>query len=239
VPLPWGPVTGPARDLFLGSYAAVRPLLGAPEAAARWHEPSALSGLSVGGLAGHLVRAGQSVLGYLEDDPPEAAPIDAPDYYASVLAAMDAAAHDAVIERGEAAARAGPIRLLETYDETLARLRRALGREPPDRLVKVFGGLVMRLDDYLATRMVEALVHADDLAVSLGVPPPSPPPGARRAAIDHLVEVALRGRGERAVLVALTRRERDEADALRVFAAVPGEGHRTTGDGSEPGHATR
>jgi uncharacterized protein (TIGR03083 family) len=229
----------PARRIFLGAFASVRPLLAAPEAAARWAEPSALPGLTVGGLAAHLVRSGQNVVRYLSGAPPDRPPIDAPAYYATVLEGMDAADHADVVERGEEGARAGPGALLEAYDDALALARDALDREPEDRLVAVFGGLVMRLDDYLATRTVEALVHADDLAVSIEAEPPSPPPGSRRAAIEHLVEVALRRHGERAVLVALTRRERDAADALRIFDAIPQERQPETGEGSEPGHATR
>ncbi|MDQ3879299.1 MAG: hypothetical protein M3290_13275, partial [Actinomycetota bacterium] len=61
------------------------------------------------------------------------------------------------------------------------------------------------------------LVHTDDLAVSIGVPTPEPRPEAADAAIANLVSVARRRHGDTAVLRALTRRERDEGNALRVI----------------------
>ena len=51
----------------------------------------------------------------------------------------------------------------------LAELAERLAIEPADRLVAVYAGKVMRLDDYLWTRLVEQVVHLDDLARSLGV----------------------------------------------------------------------
>ena len=76
---------------------------------------------------------------------------------------------------------------------------------------------MLRYDDYLPSRICELLIHTDDLAVSLGVDPPSPPQEALDVAIGHLVDVARRTHGDRAVLIALSRRERDSVNALRVF----------------------
>lgn len=92
-----------------------------------------------------------------------------------------------------------------------------LAVESPARLVRVFGGLVMRLDDYLQTRIVEALVHTEDLALSVGIAPPNPPGDALEIAVDHLLDVTRRRHGPAAILRALTRRELDDVAALRVF----------------------
>jgi hypothetical protein len=206
------------REAFLDAYAGTRALLAAPQLAARWDDPSALELFSVKGLAGHLVRAGQAVLAYLAEPlPADAVAVDAPDYYAIVLASMDDAAHAAVRERGEANAADGLGALAAGRDKAEATLRDVLPAEPEDRLAKVFGDLVLLLDDYLVTRIVEILVHADDLAVSIGIDPPPMPRAAADLAIAHLVDVARVRHGNRAVLVALSRRERDAAQALRVF----------------------
>jgi len=45
-------------------------------------------------------------------------------------------------------------------------------------LLTVAGDSVMRLDDYLATRIVELTVHVDDLAVSVSLDSPVLPPAA-------------------------------------------------------------
>jgi hypothetical protein len=81
----------------------------------------------------------------------------------------------------------------------------------------VFQDLVIRLDDYLATRLVELCVHTDDLAASLELPAPQLPEPATAAAICTLVDVARIRHGDAAVLRALARRERDAVSALRVL----------------------
>ena len=75
----------------------------------------------------------------------------------------------------------------------------------------------MLLDDYLITRLLEVVVHTDDLAVSLGIEPPDFPRPATAAVIDCLLEVARRRHGDIAVVRAFTRRERDRPEALRVL----------------------
>jgi hypothetical protein len=75
----------------------------------------------------------------------------------------------------------------------------------------------MTLDEYLRTRVVELVVHADDLAASVGVEPVPPQPATTAVAIDVLVGVARIRHGDMAVLRALARRERDTVRALRVL----------------------
>jgi hypothetical protein len=60
-------------------------------------------------------------------------------------------------------------------------------------------------------------VHTEDLALSVGIEPPPPPDDALDIAIRHLVNVARARHGSVAVLRALTRRERDDVDAMRIF----------------------
>jgi hypothetical protein len=78
------------------------------------------------------------------------------------------------------------------------------------------GGGTMNLDDYLQTRLVEIVVHDDDLAMSVGLPT-NIPAEAISLAVDHLFAVARLQHGDLAVLRAFARRERDESQALRVF----------------------
>jgi hypothetical protein len=75
----------------------------------------------------------------------------------------------------------------------------------------------MRLDEFLATRVVEVMVHADEIAASVALPSPSFPSESGDAVIARLVGVCRRRRGDTAVIRAFTRRERDAVDALRVF----------------------
>ncbi|MGW0855449.1 hypothetical protein [Streptomyces sp. NPDC002690] len=77
-------------------------------------------------------------------------------------------------------------------------------------------GEEMLLDGYLRTRCVELAVHLEDLALSVDAP--HRVPGAALAiAVDVLVAAARDRHGDQAVLHALARRERDDAEALRVL----------------------
>jgi len=204
---------------MLDSLDRTRPLLASTALKAQWDEPSGLALLSVAGLAGHLVRAATSVEGYLEADEPDAAAIGPDEYYLTLQLSSDPddATNRGIRQRGLAAAAEGVEALLGTFEHSASRLRRRFDEEAPDRLVTVAGGLVLTLDAYLVTRLVELLVHADDLAQSIHVDTPAYSPEAHAVVRCCLVGVALGRSGELGVLRALTRRERDPEDALRVF----------------------
>jgi hypothetical protein len=103
------------------------------------------------------------------------------------------------------------------HGSEIEHLKLRLAGEPEDRRIRVFKDLVLLLDDYLVTRIIELTVHTDDLAVSVGLPTPEFPASATALAIEALVDVAIPRNGDLAVLRALTRRERDEVEALRVL----------------------
>lgn len=204
------------RSAYFHSYSALRSLALSPELSARWDQESCLEAMTVRSLAGHLIaRTGGAVLDYLDAElPDDAQPIEAAEYYVTVLDGLD---DDQVRVRGEEAAPDGAGGLLKRYEGIVADLPGRLEDEPAERLVKVFGGLVMRLDDYLETRICEILIHADDLAVSLHMEPPEFPQAAWDLAFDHMLSVARLTHGDSAVLMAFSRRERDTAEALRIF----------------------
>jgi Mycothiol maleylpyruvate isomerase N-terminal domain len=223
-PPPTGDVPPPGvRATFLATAGVAASALALREVARCWREPSALRLLSVRGLAGHLLRGAASVEVYLDrPEPTGAAPISAAAYYTQVSSAVteqDLAgpAHTAVRQRGEEQAAAGPEAVATEATALVDRLRRRLAAEPPERLVSVYGDLVLRLDDYLVTRLVELVLHVEDLCVSVDAPAPAVPAAATSAAIATLVEVARLRHGDAAVLRAMARRERDAAEALRVL----------------------
>jgi len=206
------------RRVFLQTIAATRPVIASLGVARRWDEPSALREFSVRGLAGHLVRAVLTVDSYLErPEPGDEAPISAATYYANLDPDISSPRNVAIRQRGEELADGGPERLITEFDQVVCRLEERLRHEPDDRLVTVAGDDTMRLNDYLATRIVELAVHVDDLALSVGLAPPALPAGALEITIDTLVDIARYRHGNLAVLRALSRHERDTANALRVF----------------------
>ena len=189
----------------------------------RFDAPSALAELSVRGLAGHLLRAMTTVETYLEapapPDPPEAGLLSAAGYYAAVLTPDRDLGSDfnrAIRQRAMESAPDRADDFVLEWADTAARLSSRLDQEPDERLVQVYGGHVLTLDDYLVTRLVELVVHADDLAISLAEAPPELP-GAAAVVIATLVAVARLRHGDTAVVRALTRRERDTVGALQVI----------------------
>jgi hypothetical protein len=207
------------RPLFLATSCVARDLIAGSAIAAGWDGPSALERWSVAGLAGHLARATGSVIAYLDRPQPAAEPISPAAYYSAATESsdLDSELHTAIRERGDAEAAEGHAALVSKLSDQIVTLSARLTDEPDDRVVQVFKDLVVTLNDYLRTRIVELTVHIDDLAASVGVPTPELPPGARTAAIETLVAVGAYRHGELAVLRALTRRERDEVHALRVL----------------------
>lgn len=212
-------MTSPVRAAFLDAGRVAADLLASREVESAWERESALPEFSVRGLAGHLLRATGSVNAYLDRPKPEAAPVSAAEYYVQAVEEPDihSDVHRAIRQRGEEEAADGYDAVRDRSYELLETLRKRLGAEPPDRKVRAYKDLVLRIDDYLVTRLIELSVHVDDLAVSVGVPPPDLPPDALRLSIDTLVEVARSKHGDLAVLRALTRRERDQVKALRVL----------------------
>lgn len=208
------------RAVFLAAVDAAGSLYHLPALADRWAAESALPHFAVSGLAGHLLRAVTSVEAYLDrPEPPAGGAITPAAYYATATAEQDVGAeiHRMIRARGEEAAAAGPGGLAEAWAAARVRLSARLAEEPAVRHVRVYGDMVLSLDDYLLTRLVELCVHADDLALSLGVDPPEFPAEATRRAIATLVDVGRFRHGDAAVVRALARRERDAAAALRVL----------------------
>jgi hypothetical protein len=210
------------RAAFLATARLAADTAARPEVGAAWDGPSALAEFTVRGLAGHLTRGTAAVVDYL--DAPEPGPgthvIDPAAYYRIVSefgADLADDVHAGIRRRGEDAAAVGHAALVEAFNGQIAILTERLVDEPPTRLVSVFGGAVLHLDDYLVTRVIELTVHLDDLCMSVGIDTPDFPPDAAAVAAHTLVDTARLRHGDAAVLRALTRRERAEADVLHVL----------------------
>ena len=192
-----------------------------PEVLEAWDAPSVLPKLTVRGLTGHVARAGTLVEQYLDagfpDETREVA--DAAEYYAvaAVTADIDDAVNTGIRERGESVGAAGHATVVELLQAARVQLAARLAVEPPDTRIAVTAGMVLPLDEYLVTRIIELVAHTDDLALSAGIPTPEPDPVAATLAVHCLVSLARRRHGDLAVVRALTRRERDTVEALRAF----------------------
>jgi hypothetical protein len=206
-------------DTFIATARAAADLLARPEVKTAWDGPSALPQFTVRGLAGHLLRATGSVAAYLDRPEPDGEAVSAAGYYVQAVEEpdIDAEVHRAIRRRGEDEAAGGFEAVRDRSYELVDTLRERLATEPAGRKVRAYKDLVLSIDDYLVTRLIELTVHVDDLAVSVGVPPPELPREATSLAIEALVEAAKLKHGDLAVLRALARRERDDVGALRVL----------------------
>jgi uncharacterized protein (TIGR03083 family) len=201
------------RSTFLEAAATVPEVVEA--VAQAWARPSALDGWSVGGLAGHFARGLGTVVGYVGAAPPSGGTaVDAPGYFLH-FDMDDPTLSAAVLQRGIDAGETGPDAVAARARDDLALVTRAVGDSAADRQLAVFGGLVMGLDEYLRTRLVELVVHRDDLEVSVGGSLPAMPQAAVDEALAVLVAMAERKHGPLPVIRALARRER--ARSIAVF----------------------
>ncbi|MFF5494852.1 maleylpyruvate isomerase N-terminal domain-containing protein [Streptomyces aquilus] len=202
-------------DAYLDAADIAVELLDHPSVAERWKEPSALDEWSVGGLAGHLAWQVFFIPAVLDEPAPAQPVIGLDDYYARVRW-IDAALHDEANARirrgGEDAGAVGVRALADRAADTVRALRTRLPAEP-DRAVRlpVWGDYALSLDDFLTTRLMELVVHTDDLAFSVGIPTPELPGPAVEATVGLLTRLALRRHGQSAVLRALSRAERAPA----------------------------
>ncbi|SKC37579.1 maleylpyruvate isomerase N-terminal domain-containing protein [Okibacterium fritillariae] len=230
------------RVTYLEAAASAVDLIGDERVASRWHEESVLPGMTMGVLAAHLGRSLTQVEFLLDlevnsgvDSGPDSdggreagggpggtdiAVIDASTYFGTFegIADRESDVSRGVIRRGTESAEKGVLAVVAQCRETLDRLRSRLAMEPAERRLSVAHrpGEIISLDDYLRTRLVEFAVHTDDLSLSIGAAVTSPP-AALAAAVDVLVGAARVRHGDLAVLRALSRRERDESDALHVL----------------------
>lgn len=200
------------RGLYLDVAQAAADLLAAPQVAAAWEEPSALAKLSVRGLAGHLAAQVFFIPAVLADPVPVEPAISLNEYYeraAWIGTDLDTEFNQGIREGGEATATEGPDKLAARTAACVAELRESLPAAP-DRLVRrpTWGPYSVSLDTFVTSRMLELLVHSDDLAHSVGVPTPEFPAAAIETVVDVLTRIALRRHGQTAVLRALSRSER-------------------------------
>lgn len=206
------------RRTYLDTGEAVVELLSKPEVGEHWDEASVLAAFAVSGLAGHLARAIFQVDDYLDASVPGTPPIDAAVYFAELdsTADIDNSLNLSVRRRGDEEGAGGPVELAKRATDRLALVRQALMEAPAGRHIQVLGNRVLLLDEYLKTRLVEMVVHTEDLTLSIGAGV-GLPTDAITIATDTIVHSARIRHGDLAFLRGMTRRERDDVNATRVF----------------------
>lgn len=205
--------------VFLQAADAARQLLDIPDLAARWTDPSVLERMSVGDLTAHLARAVTNVPRYLTK---AAAPPyrDPAGYFLSLAPDLDTDLDSdlavAVRDRARTEAGSGLGAVRQSWNDAREQLASELTPAVLEYGIAVLGS-GMRVGDYLVTRMVELVVHSDDLAVSLGIETPDFDPAVTGPVIECLTEIAALRSSPLEVIRAMTRTERSLPETLRVF----------------------
>jgi hypothetical protein len=201
------------RSAFLDAAETAAALLREPALAGRWSSPSALPDFTTGGLARHLANQVTHTVDHLAAAAGRSA-IPVLEHFTGntwVTSGADSADNIDIRRRSEQAAVSTTAPdLADAVDAALTELRVAVPAQPPERIVDL-GEWGLTVDDFLLTRVIELVVHVDDLAVSLGRPTPPLPDTAAEATIRLLSRLAAWRHGSVPVIRALARQERAPA----------------------------
>lgn len=163
----------PEADAFAEECAATDDTLARVPAEA-WMRP-ALGSWNLAQLVTHLVRGVTRVTHYLSQPAGDTPDVDRVTYWGfDAEAEAPGVARRAVEEAAGVEPATLPQRFARGWTASLAAAR----DQGPDRLLPTFRG-TMRLDDYLATRVVEVVVHHLDVRSVTDLPPASTPAAAR------------------------------------------------------------
>ncbi|MCC3763277.1 maleylpyruvate isomerase N-terminal domain-containing protein [Glycomyces sp. TRM65418] len=203
------------RTCYIAAARTGLDLLAHEAVGASWDRPSALEGFTVGGLAAHLAQQVTSVAAALDADHTGKERIGLYEHYARaawVGADIDNDYNTGIRSGGERAAAAGYAAVLAEAAAALTELEAALpGRSPGLVSGNPRWPYAVTLGDFLRTRIMELVVHADDLAVSVGVDTPVFDQDSFAVAAGILARLAADRHGQAALVRALARSERAPA----------------------------
>jgi hypothetical protein len=209
----------PTIEAFLEASRYAGSLLASDDVRGAWTEPSAVELMTVGDICGHVFLIVRRVGKHLESafEAPVAMPA-AEQTGRTLLSVRTAQDLDLPEQRqvrvdGAHVAAWGWEDVHNAYDARVLLVEELLRRGLPSGTG--VAGQTIPFSAYLATRVVELVVHADDLACSVGLPS-TPPALALTTALDALFDASVSVHGDLHVLRALSRPER-APDRISVF----------------------
>ena len=171
------------RDAFTHASQWWTSLVGAVEPG-QWDEPG-LDAWTTKELVIHTDRAYRTLVEYLDSEVKDPTPLaSAAAYFRVVLSEATPHVHIAARAQREALEVLDP---LDHTDHWSERAATAVALCDGGEMVHTFVGEI-RVDQYLATRVIELVVHGIDLAEVIRIPV-SPPPGAARIALAVLTDL--------------------------------------------------
>jgi hypothetical protein len=186
-------------------------LVGSAEVADAWEQESALPGMTVGGLARHLVSQAECAVEFLiTPGPADAQVLTLIGHYDRVdwlHAPVDAPENTSIRDNFNQMGSVGHSESVEVLARSRTHLCAAIVAAGPTTYVP-WQDCALLTDDFLVVRLMEIVVHADDLACSVGVAAPAFSVEVLEPVLALLAVLAARRRGQDAVLRALSRHER-------------------------------
>ena len=200
------------RDALLRATAALAGLVAAPEVAEAWDRESALAGMTVGGVTRHLVSQPETAVEFLgiRPVPPHAPVVSLAELYERTdwfAAAVDAEENTSIRDDFNAMAAGRQEHSVAILEQALVELPGAVAAAGDTTYVP-WQDCSLATDDFLVVRLMEVVVHADDLAASVGLPTPGFDDDALHPALALLALLGARRHGQDAVVRALSRAER-------------------------------
>lgn len=201
------------RTAAVDAFRRALGLAGSDAVADAWEQESACAGMTVGGLTHHLLDQTAHTLNGLDTEP-TTDPIPLLEHYvraAWVTADLDDDVNVEIRTRGDDAAQEGREIILGAARERIEQLPDLLTADRnPDTINMSWQGWSLTTDDFLVTRLMETVVHADDLAASVGLSTPEFPEPVITPVLALLTGVAVRRHGQTALIRSLSRPQRSE-----------------------------
>jgi hypothetical protein len=214
--------SGELREVLAEASASVLELVASPEVGREWHSPAVLDGMTVGGLAAHVVIALRMTIVLIERDRPASGEVASPFAFFGDNrregAPLESDRARSIVAAAEEGGLEGQSEVVDELTSVIAQVDAAVADQAPDTVIATprIPDAAARLDDYLRTRICEVVLHGDDLAASVGVVW-HPPARAATEAIALLVELARERVGDLEILRALAREERAVPGVLRAL----------------------
>lgn len=195
-----------------------------PEVAEQWEAPSAVEGMTVGGVAAHGLTALEDILDHCERPEP-ATPrfLGLVEYYRAARldnrADLELPGHAYILQDAATKAAEGRDAVVAKARTNLDQLRWVLPAMAPDKRVylprqpPMAGALAMMV----ANRTVELVAHMDDVAVSVDLPTPGIDPAAGAMVLTVLTSIARKMSGDIELMRAMARFERARPEVVRAL----------------------
>jgi hypothetical protein len=205
------------REALTRATAALVDLVSSPELADAWDKDSALPGMTVGGLTRHLVSQPECAVEFLgiQPVPPHAPLVSLAECYERTdwfAAPVDGEENTSIRDDFNAMAAGGQEHSLAILERAMAELPGVIAAAGATTYVP-WQDCCLATDDFLVVRLMEIVVHADDLAMSLGLSTPVFDDDALHPALALLAMLSVRRHGQDAAVRALSRAERTPVSA--------------------------